>query len=150
MLSKPISEKDDGFQSTDDFCPIRDQGPHLPEGMEVSALSLFELFFNSTILDQLRTCTLAYAESKKEEKRKRYDIFSRQCLTNEEIMAFIGSLILLGIHRVRNHCKAWSSVRAQVSCRLGESMTCQRFELLGCFLHVVTPKEEEDMASDRL
>ena len=50
MLSKPISEKDDGFQSTDDFCPIRDQGPHLPEGMEVSALSLFELFFNSTIL----------------------------------------------------------------------------------------------------
>ena len=51
---------------------------------------------------------------------------------------------------MRNHRKAWSSARAQVLCRLGELMTCQRFELLGCFLHVVTPKEEEDMASDRL
>ena len=30
--------------------------------------------------------------------------------------------------------------------RLSELMTCQRFELLGCFLHVVTPEEEEDRA----
>ena len=29
-------------------------------------------------------------------------------------------------------------------------MTCQRFELIGCFLHVVTPEEEEEMGDDRL
>ena len=29
-------------------------------------------------------------------------------------------------------------------------MTCQRFELIGCFLHVVTPEEEELANGDRL
>ena len=59
-------------------------------------------------------------------------------------------LILLGIHRVQNHRKAWSSARAQVIVRLSELLTCQRFELLGCFLHVVSPEEEQALSSDRL
>ena len=146
---KSINKKDEGVQFMDEFCPLRDQGPHLPEGMEVSALSLFELFFDNVAVERIRTCTLSYAESKKSEKKKRYDLFIKQKLTKTVLMAFIGVLILLGIHRVRNHRKAWSSARAQVIVRLSDLMTCQRFELVGSFLHVVSP-EEVTMASNRL
>ena len=72
------------------------------------------------------------------EKSQRYDFFIHRILSKEEVMAFMGVLILLGIHTVRNHRKAWSAAKAQVLVRLSELMTCQRFELLGCFLHVVT------------
>ena len=65
-------------------------------------------------------------------------------------MAFLGVLILLGIHGVRNYRKAWSEARAQVMIRLNDLMTCQRFELIGCFLHVITSEEEAAMASDPL
>ena len=140
-------DEEEGIELIDEFCPIREQGPHLPQDMEVSALSLFELFFDSVAVERICTSTLAYAEAKKTEKR--YDLFTRQQFTKAVLMAFIGALILLGIHRVRNHRKAWSSARAQVIVRLSELMTCQRFELVGSFLHVVSP-EEAAMASDRL
>ena len=67
-----------------------------------------------------------------------------------EIIAFLGALILLGIHSVRNHCKAWSVSKAQHLTKLHDLMTCQCFEIIGCFLHVVTPSEEEAAAGDRL
>ena len=59
-------------------------------------------------------------------------------------MAFIGALILLGIHNVRNHRKAWSTNKAQVLYRLRDLLTCQYFELIGTFIHVVTIEEEEE------
>ena len=34
--------------------------------------------------------------------------------------------------------------------RLKDLMTCQHFELIGCFLHVVTPEEEEAEHGNRL
>ena len=101
-------------------------------------------------MERMRSCTLAYAESRKTEKKKCYEIFMRRSSTKEELMAFIGALILLSINRVRNHRKAWSCARAQGIVRLSELLTCQRFELVGCFLHVVSPEEEEAMESNRL
>ena len=74
----------------------------------------------------------------------------RKKLTKDEIKAFLCALILLGIHKVRNHRKAWSVSKAQHLSRLQDLMTCQRFELIGCFLHVVTPEEEEVANGDRL
>ena len=62
-----VVERDEVVQVRDEFGPIRDQGPHLPEGMEVSALSLFELFFYNVAMERIHSCTLAYAESKKTE-----------------------------------------------------------------------------------
>ena len=100
-------------------------------------------------MKRIRSCTLAYAESKKFEKKKQYDIFTRQSLTKEELMAFIGALILLAINRVWKHRKTWSCARAQGIVRLSESLMCQHFELLGCFLHVVSTEEEESMESNR-
>ena len=91
----------------DDFCPHCEPGPHIPSDAsdDVCALSLFELFFDDWAMKRIRSCTLAYAESK---KLKQYNIFTRRSLTKEELMAFIGALVLLGINRVRNHRKTWS------------------------------------------
>ena len=131
------------------FCPLRSTGPHIPLS-EVDALSLFELYFDDAVMERIANCTLEYAEAKKDEKRKRYALFMRQTLTKDELMSFNGALILLGIQHVRNQRKAWSSARAQFLPRLHELMTCQRFEIIGCFLHVVTVQEEEETPKDRL
>ena len=40
--------------------------------------------------------------------------------------------------------------KAQYLARLYDLMTCQQFKLIGCFLHVVTPEEEEEMGDDCL
>ena len=116
---------------------------------EVNALSLFVVYFDEGAMHRILQCTNAYAEHKKEEKKK-YALFMKRKLTKDELKAFIGALLLLGIHGVRNHRKAWSSSKAQYLARLHDLMTCQRFELIGCFLHVVTPEEEEQMGDDRL
>ena len=52
-------------------------------------------------------------------------------LTHAEVMAFLGVLILLGIHNVCNYHKAFSESRAQVLIRLHDLITCQRFEIRG-------------------
>lgn len=70
------------------------EGPQLPEGMEVTALSLFQLFFDDKAVERIITCTF---ESKKMEKRQRYNLFTCRTLSKEEVIAFIGVLILLGI-----------------------------------------------------
>ena len=81
-------------------------------------------------------CPMQKPESKA--KKKRCKLFKHTPLTKEEMMAFIGSLIPLGIHAVRNYRKAWSESKAQVLIRLHDLMSCQRFELIGSFLHIVT------------
>ena len=133
-----------------DFCPLREPGIYIPDDMDVSALSLFELFFDDVVLKRLLDSTLEYAELKKAEKCKRYHLFMRQKLTTAELKAYLGALLLLGIHSVRNHRKAWSTARAQVLIRLRDLLTCQRFELIGTFLPVVTKQEEEEVKEDRL
>lgn len=107
-------------------------------------------FFDDAMMERILKCTLAYAESKKNERKKRYELFMRKKLTKDEIKAFLGALILLGIHKVRNHRKAWSVSKAQHLSRIQDLMMGQRFELIGCFLHVVTPEKEELANGDRL
>ena len=144
-----ITVKDNGSLPPVLFCPLRAPGPHVSL-TDVSALSLFELIFDDAMVDRILTSTLAYAESKKKKKRKRYNLFMRKKLTKAELYAFLGCLILLSIHKVRNHRKAWSATKAQYLSKLHDLMTCQRFELIGCFLHVVTPEEEDALATNRL
>ena len=74
-------------------------------------LSLFELFFNNVVMERIRTCTLAYAWSKKSQKKKRYDLFAKQVLTKMVLIAFVGALILLGIHHVSNHRKVYRELK---------------------------------------
>lgn len=145
-----ITEKDTGFMPGEFFCPLRQPGVYVPDDKEISALSLFELFFDDESLSRIVRSTLSYAESRKEQKKKRYALFMRKPITKEEVKAFLGCLILLGIHNVRNYRKAWSASRAQYLIRLQDLMTCQRFELIGTFLHIVTIEEEEAMKDDQL
>ena len=150
VLCVPIAIPDSAYNPPEEFCPLRDPGPHLPEDCELSALSLFEQFFDEQVINRLIKCTLSYAEFRKKAKPKRYTLFKKQPFSKEVLMAFLGALILLGIHSVRNHRKAWSHRKAQLLIRLHDLITCQRFELIGTFLHAVTPEEEEEMKDDRL
>ena len=93
-------------------------------------------------MDRILRCTYAYADLKKESKKGRYKTFMKKKVGKSHLFAFIGALILLGIHTVRNHRKAWSTARAQVLYRLRDLLTCQLFELIGTFIHLVTPAEE--------
>ena len=51
---------------------------------------------------------------------------------------------------MRNYRQAFSEARAQVLIRLHDLMTCQRFEVIGSFIHVVTKEEEECLVEDPL
>lgn len=67
-----IRIKDSAYQKPDDFCPLRDPGAYLPSnGEQIDALSLFELFFDSRIMEHILHCTYAYAESKKPSNKGR-------------------------------------------------------------------------------
>ena len=65
-------------------------------------------------------------------------------------MSFVGAFHLLGIHGVRNHRYAWSCNKAQVLVRLEELLSCRNFEVIGSFLHLVTPDEERAMVDNKL
>ena len=106
-----ISIKDTQFEQLEEFCPLREPGPHIPSGCDVNALSFFELFFNASIIVCIIHATLSYAEAKKESKKGRYKLFMKK-FERVHLIAFIGALILLGIHHVRNHRKAWSTNKA--------------------------------------
>ena len=88
-----------------------------------------ELYFDDEVMGRILDCTLAYGP----EKRRRYNLFMRRKLTVTEMRAFTGALLLLGIHGVKNHRKAWSMAKAQVLVRLQDLLTCQQFELIGAF-----------------
>jgi len=72
----------------------------------VSALSLFELYFDEAAIKRVIDCTLEYAEDRRSSKQKRYNLFMKKSITEAEIKAFLGALLLLGIHGVQNHRRA--------------------------------------------
>ena len=101
-------------------------------------------------MDRILRCTYAYGESKKDSKKGRYKLLMKKRVRISHQFAFIGALILLSIHGVRNHRKAWSTAQAQVLYRLRDLLTCQLFELIGTFIHVVTPAEEDAASGNPL
>ena len=64
-ISVKVKEKAD--IALDEFCPLREPGMYLPD-MDVSVLSIFELFFDEMALKCILDCTLEYAELKKDKK----------------------------------------------------------------------------------
>lgn len=111
---------DEGFLNTDcvsdanEFAPLRFPGPDLPPDADVSELALFQLYFDDIVLDRLVRCTNAYAEEKKDVKKYMYRRFKRKQLTKEEMMCFIGVLLLLSINNIRNYEQAWNPRSTQV------------------------------------
>ena len=60
-----ITVKDESFQRpiSNEFCPLRECGPHFPQNYEITPLSLFELYFDNEVVERILHCSLAYAES---------------------------------------------------------------------------------------
>ena len=73
-----------GFIPHKNFCPLREPGPYLPENCDFTALSLFD----KTVTDWLITCTLAYAESNKSSKAKRYALFMKREFPKQNLCLF--------------------------------------------------------------
>ena len=108
---------------------------------DASALDLFHLFVDDDIFDRLVTATKDYAE-----KTNMYQRFKRHPLTNDEMMRYLGCLLLLSINSVRNYTKAWSEKICQYLPSLQRLLTRDRFEVIGSFLHVVTVDEEAELS----
>lgn len=101
------------------------------------------------VLDRLVTATTQYAEQKSH-KRTMYTKFKRHPLTADEMMRFLGCLLLLSINSVRNYRHAWNSKNSQYLVHLSQLLTRDRFEQIASFLHVVTASEEAQLAQHRL
>ena len=86
----PISKEDVKYSHPDDFCPLCNVGPHVPPGIQIDALVLFELFFNRMIIGRILHCMYAYAESKKDTKKGRYNLFMKRKVGIMHLYAFIG------------------------------------------------------------
>ena len=135
---------------TDDFCPLRDPGQHLPCDAVIDPLALFELYFDDHVVERIIESTLAYAYHNKDDLMDFYCKFINGQFTKAELFCYFGALILLGIHGVRNHRYAGSIKKAQHLVRLSELLTCERYEIIGTFLHLVTPDEEAGLFGNKL
>ena len=111
-----ILDEDDGYEDREEFQPLRLPGPqfNFDDDSPSTPLGYFRLFFNDEVLERLVTATNQYAESKKNLKPYMYRRFKVKALTKEEMMRFLGVLILLGINPVRNYKHVWNSKRVQV------------------------------------
>lgn len=98
----------------------------------------------------LVTASLAYAKTKKHSKRSTYLRFSADQLTNRKMMCFIDGLLLMRINAIRSYRQARDKSSSQYMVRLDQLMSCNRFESMGSFLHVVTPTKGAQLASHRL
>ena len=106
-----ISQRDDTYVRliSNFFSPLRDIGPHLPDNSVIQPLALFELFFDDTVVDRILESTLKYAEHKKNEMSASYSNFMKQPFTKAELFCYLGALMLLGLHGVKNYRHAWST-----------------------------------------
>ena len=109
-VAQSLEKDDEAFHQPADFQPKRDPGPHLPEGLMANPgeLDLFEMFFDQDILLMIAAATNAYAESKKNQNPLMYRRFKLTALTTEEIMRYIGVLLLLSLNTTRNYRQAWN------------------------------------------
>lgn len=93
------------------------------------------------------TSTNDYAEKNRSKKPNMYKIFK---LTPDEMMHYLGCLLLLNINSVRNYHLAWSKKSSQHLTHLHQLLTRDRFEAIGAFLHIVTEEEEGSLSSHKL
>ena len=139
-----IEQKDAAFVECSEFLPIREPGPHLPfpEQQHITELDLFGLYITDDMLEHFVDATNSYAESKKESKRSMYRQFKMVPLTKEELLRYLGILLLLSINSVRSYRQAWNRKSSQLLVRLHDLMSRNRFEAISAFFHVVTPDKE--------
>lgn len=111
-----ISNRDEDFSDWNTFSPLREPGPHLPfsNDHKPTELDFFCLYINDDMLEQFVSATTSYAESKKERNKTMYQQFKRSPLDKDEILRYIGVLLLLSINSVRSYREAWNRKSSQV------------------------------------
>ena len=147
-----ITINEDEFTPPNEFQPVRNPGPHLPDNLkeDASELDLFRLFIDDEVLERLVSATNDYAEKNKHQKANMYQRFKRHPLTNDEMMRYLGCLLLLSIDSVRNYKQAWNEKSSQYLANLHRLLTRDRFEVIASFLHVVTAEEEAQLSPNKL
>lgn len=149
--SAHISKIDSDYAEADTFQPLRVPGPHLPEGAaeHPSELDLFHMFFDNSILEHLVTSTNDYADKTQRKKPNMHKRFQQHTLTSDEMMHYLGCLLLLSINSVCNYRQAWSKSHSQHLPQLHRLLSRDQFEAIGAFLHIVTEEEESSLSSHR-
>ena len=102
------------------------------------------------MLEHFVKATNSYAEKKKEEKRNFYRKFKLVPLMKEEMLRYIGVLLLLSVNSVRSYRLAWDPKSSQALIHLHDLMSRNRFENISAFFHVVTTEEEDSNSNDPL
>ena len=75
-----------------------------------------------------------------------YQRFKRHPLTNDEMMRYLGCLLLLSINSVQIYTQAWNEKSCQYLPSLQCLLTRDRFEVIESFLHVVTVDKEAELS----
>ena len=120
LSAKSVEVLDDRFKEPEDFLPIRTPGLQI-HGSNPSKIDPFELFFDDNVthrmvvatnayaIHRMVVATNAYAESKKDAAPSMYSRFKLSPLSKEEMMRYIGVLLLLSLNSTRNYRKAWDT-----------------------------------------
>jgi hypothetical protein len=141
-----ITVEDTSHVEPPTFCPLRAPGQHLgglEDDDEAKELDIFSYFFTEELIDRLVLCTNLYADAKKDSKPTLYAKFKRHPLIQEEMMRYIGCLLILSISHARNYRHLWDRKSTQYLLSINTLMSRNRFEEISAFLHVVNPAEEE-------
>ena len=148
----PITTHDDDYIAPKEFQPLRILGPHLPDVLQEEPLEieLFSLFVDQDVLQCLLTATNDYAEKNRNTKANMYRRFRRHPLSCEEIICYLGCLLLLNINSVRNYSYVWKETSSQYLINLHRLISKDCFEQISSFLHIVTTAEESNLSPHKL
>lgn len=121
-------------QTVADF--ILDNGPNLPRNMDVAEacpLKYFSLLFEDEMYDRIATETNAYAElcARESSQTDKYWIPT----DGEEIKAFFGLSILMGVNPMHEYADYWSGDPFLGVTGFQRVMTMNRYEKLSQYLH---------------
>ena len=130
--TQKIEERDVRFREHDEFNP--QQMPE-PQSLldNLSGLDIFSLYFDDEILELLVTST-KLMQLKKEEKPAMYRRFKQSTLSKQEMLRFIGVLILTSVNSVRSYWQAWNPKSSQVGFLLSSSHTSFLFHIIIMFI----------------
>ena len=143
---------DTNFEEPEEFQPLRDPGE--PSSYCETRthyighiLSFHRWWWSPWAFDNSYN---QYAAPKRERTQTTYKQFKRHPLTAEEVMRFLGCLLLLSINSVRNYRQAWNSNSILHLVQLSQLLARECFEHIASLLHLVTPSEEAQLSQHRL
>lgn len=125
----------------------RNEGPNLPSNIDPSTsppLEYLQLFFSDNLLSEIVKNTNSYAKYCIRQKRllnpdykdKLWSMDGANDLTLEELKAFLGVQIILGINPSKQYALAFSSNKYLCNIGIRECFSLKRFEKICQYLHV--------------